>query len=150
MLANGLVSRTLSFALSANVFHDQIDATTLATGGLRSTTGVNVKASLDYHPSARDVAQITFSRSDKRLTPQGFVSAIDLVNLGFRHQIRDNFSCVATVSDLFNGQILRRFVGTPTLTDRYERAQVGRIAYVGVIYALGAPKKSKNDFDYEE
>jgi outer membrane receptor for ferrienterochelin and colicin len=78
------------------------------------------------------------------------VSAIDLVNLGFRLEIRANFSCVATVSDLFNGQILRRFVGTPTLTDRYERAQVGRIAYVGVIYAFGAPKKSKNGFDYEQ
>jgi hypothetical protein len=55
-----------------------------------------------------------------------------------------------TVSDIFNGQILRRFVGTPTLTDQYEREQVGRIAYAGVVYAFGARKKSKSGFDYEE
>jgi hypothetical protein len=55
-----------------------------------------------------------------------------------------------TVSDILNGQILRRFVSTPTLTDQYEREQVGRIAFVGVVYTFGAPKKSKTGFEYEQ
>jgi outer membrane receptor protein involved in Fe transport len=149
--ANGHLTRTLSYSLSGNLFHADIDATALSATGLKSTTGLNAKASLDYHPTAADTAQISFSRSDKRLTPQGYVSAIDLVNMGFRHQIHPNLSAVITVSDLFNGQVFRRFVGTPTLTDRYARAQVGRIAYIGVIYAFGAPKKSKpNGFGYEQ
>jgi outer membrane receptor protein involved in Fe transport len=149
--SNGHITRTLSYSLSGNLFHAEIDATALAATGLQSTTGLNAKASLDYHPTAVDTAQISFSRSDKRLTPQGYVSAIDLVNLGFRHQIHPNLSAVITVTDLFNGQVFRRFVGTPTLTDRYQREQVGRIAYVGVVYAFGAPKKSKpNGFDYEQ
>jgi outer membrane receptor protein involved in Fe transport len=149
--ANGHITRTLSYSLSGNLFHAEIDATALSATGLKSTTGLNAKASLDYHPTSADTAQISLSRSDKRLTPQGYVSAIDLVNLGFRHQIHPNLSAVITVSDLFNGQILRRFAGTPTLTDHYERQQTGRIAYVGVVYAFGAPKKSKpNGFDYDQ
>jgi hypothetical protein len=51
---------------------------------------------------------------------------------------------------LLNGQILRRFVDTPTLTDQYEREQVGRIAYIGVTYTFGSPKKSKTGFEYEQ
>jgi outer membrane receptor for ferrienterochelin and colicin len=149
--SNGHLTQTLSYGLSGNLFHDEIDATALSATGLKSTTGINAKASLDYHPTAADTAQVSFSRSDKRLTPQGYVSAIDLVNLGFRHQIHPNLSAVITVSDLFDGQVFRRFVGTPTLTDRYQREQVGRIAYLGIVYAFGAPKKNKaNGFDYDQ
>jgi hypothetical protein len=58
---------------------------------------------------------------------------------------------VVTVSDIFNGQIFRRFVSTPTLTDSYQREQVGRIAYIGVIYTFGAPKKNKaGGFEYDQ
>jgi outer membrane cobalamin receptor len=127
--ANGHLTSTLSFGLSGDLFHDEIDATALAATSLKSTTGINAKASLDYRPMAADTAQITFTRSDKRLTPQGYVSAIDLVNVGFRHQIRASLSAEVTVSDIFNGQILHRFVATPTLTDRFEREQMGRGLY---------------------
>ncbi|MDP9007942.1 MAG: TonB-dependent receptor [Pseudomonadota bacterium] len=149
--ANGRFTSTLSYGVSGNLFHDQIDATALAATGLKSTTGLNAKASLDYHPTAADTAQISFTRSDKRLTPQGFVGAINLVNLGFRHQIHPHLSAIITVSNLFNGQILHRFVATPTLTDRYEREQVGQVAYVGIVYAFGASKKAKpNGFDFDK
>jgi outer membrane receptor for ferrienterochelin and colicin len=147
---DGHLTSRLSFALSGNLFHDEIDATSLALTGLKVTTGLNAKASLDYHPTSADTAQLSFTRSDKRLTPQGYIGAIDLVNLGFKHQIRTNLAGVLTVSDVFNGQILRRFVGTPELSDRFERAQVGRIAYVGIVYTFGAPKKAKSGFDYSE
>ena len=148
--ANGHSSPKLSYGLSGNLFHKQIDARALGAPGLESTTGINAKASLEYHPTAADDAQISFSRSDKRLTPQGYVSAINQVNVGYKHRIHPTLSAVVTVSDLFNGQIFRRFTGTPDLTDYYRREQVGRITYVGVIYTFGAPKKSKDGgFDYD-
>ena len=50
---------------------------------------------------------------------------------------------VVTVSDLLDGQKYQRFVGTSLLTDTYQREQLGRIAYVGVVYAIGASKKAK-------
>lgn len=74
-----------------------------------------------------------------------------LVNVEYKHLIRPNLSAVVTVSDLFDGQIFRRFISTPTLTDTYRREQVVRIAYVGFIYAFGAPKKSKDGgFEYDQ
>jgi outer membrane receptor protein involved in Fe transport len=149
--AHGHVTPKLSYGLSGNLFYTQIDAAALGIPGVKSTTGVNAKASLDYHPTTADTAQLSFSRSDKRLTPQGYVSAINLVNVGYRHQIHANLSAVVTVSDLLDGQIFRRVVSTPALSDRYQREQVGRIAYIGVIYTFGAPKKSKEGgFEFDQ
>lgn len=149
--ANGRVTRTVSYALSGNLFRTEIDASAIGVPGLKSTTGLNAKASVDYHPTLLDTAQISFSRSDKRLTPQGYVSAINLVNLGYKRQLRANLSAVVTVSDLFNGQKFQRFVNTPALMDTYQRAQAGRLAYVGIVYSLGVTKKSKaTNFEYDQ
>ncbi len=145
------VARRWSYGLSANLFHRQIDAPALGLAGLKSTTGVNIKSNLDYRPSAADTAQISLSRSDKRLTPQGYIDPVTIVNLGYRRTIGAHWVAVLTVADLFNGQILRRYLTTPTLTDTYRRAQIGRIAYLGVVYSFGAPKKDpSDDFDYDE
>lgn len=150
-IGNVHLTRRWSYGLSANLFHRQIDAPALGVAGLKSTTGVNLKSNLEYRPSAADTAQISLSRSDKRLTPQGYIDPITVVNLGYRRTMGAHWSAVLTVADLFNGQILRRYLTTPTLTDTYRRAQVGRIAYVGVVYSFGAPKKdSSEDFDYDE
>ena len=149
--ANGKITSRLSYSLSGNVFYNEIDATALGATGLRSTTGVNAKASLDYRPTADDTAQISFSRTDKRLTPQGSIGAINLVNLGYKRQIGPDLSLVLTVSDVLDGQKFRRLVSTPTLRDAYQRYQIGQIAYVGVVYTFGAPKKAKaGSFDYEQ
>ena len=141
--ANGKVMPKLSYGLSGNLFYNQIDAGALATTRLKSTTGLNAKASLDYRPTPFDTAQISFSRADRRLTAQGYISAINLVNVGYKRQLGANLSAVFTVSDLLNGQRNQRFARTPFLTYLYERTQIGRIFYVGIVYLLGTPKKSK-------
>ncbi len=153
--ANGKLNRTLSYALSGNLFYSEIDAAALGAGsgagGLRSTAGLNLKASLDYRPTSVDTAQISLSRTDKRLTPQGFVSAINLVNLGYKRQLRPDLSLVLTVTDLFDGQRFQRLISTPQLRDDYLRHQIGRIASVGVVYSFGTQKKPKsNAFEYDQ
>ena len=149
--ANGKLTRSLSYSLSGEAFYTQIDATSLGAPGLKSTVGVNLKASLEYRPTAQDTAQISLSRVDKRLTPQGFVRAINLVNLGYKHQVRPDLAVVVTISDLLDGQRFQRFVNTPALRDVYQRYQVGRVAYVGVIYTFGGPGKAKSgDFTYDQ
>ena len=147
--ATGHIFRTLSYGLSGNAFYTQIDATALGFPGLKSTSGVNAKVKLDYHPSAADSAQLTFTRTDKRLTPQGSVSAINLVNLGFKHAFTSAFSAVATVSDLFDGQRYQRVAITPTLTQVYERTVAGRVAFVGVVNAIGVEKTNNENFEYD-
>ncbi len=113
--------------------------------------GLNAKASLDYKPTSADTLQLSFSRSDKRLTPQGYVSAINLLNLGYRRQISPSLSAVATMSDALDGQRFERIVKTSTLNDDYLRHQLGQVAYVGLVYTFGASKKTKaGGFDYDQ
>jgi hypothetical protein len=56
------------------------------------------------------------------------VNAINLVNVGYKHQFRPDLSGIVTLSDIFNGQVFRRFVDTATLTDAYQREQVAALS----------------------
>jgi outer membrane receptor protein involved in Fe transport len=148
--ATGNLLPKLAYSVSGNAFYTQIDASALGTPGLRSTTGIDAKAKLDFRPTNADSAQIIFTRTDKRLTPQGTVSAINIVNLGFKHTFSRALSAVATVSDLFDGQHYQRNTSTPTLTQVYERSVAGKIVWFGFTYTLGAQKKDKKpSFEYE-
>ena len=151
LLADGPLSRTLSYRFSSNLFYAQVNTSATDSTLLQSMTGANMKASLDYKPTAIDTAQVSFSRTDKQLTPQGYVAALNLVNIGYKRQLQPNLSIVFTISDLFNGQRQIRYFNTPQFQRNYERFQYGRIAYVGFSYIFGAAKKSKADnFDYDQ
>jgi hypothetical protein len=135
---------------SGNAFRTQIDATALGFPGLQSTSGINLKAKFDIHPGKADLAQIHVTRTDRRLTPQGSISPITVVNLGYRRKISPSLSLVATVSDALNGQHYHRTIAGPLLTQDYQRAVEGRVAFVGVTYAIQPPGKSGSarfDFD---
>ena len=148
--STGHIVPRLGYSVSGDLFHSQIDATALGASGLQSTTGLNAKLKLDYRPTAADSAQISATRTDKRLTPQGFVSAIDIVNLGYKHQFKPNLSAIVTVSDVFNGQRFERFATTPTFTETYRRTVQGRVFYIGFVCTFGTAKKDKQStFDYE-
>jgi outer membrane receptor protein involved in Fe transport len=149
--AGGKIGQPLSYSVSGNLFYTQIDATGLGQAGLASTTGINLKASLDWRPTAADTAQVSFSRTDKRLTPQGWISAVNLVNVGYKHQLTPGLALVATVTDLFDGQRQERVIVTPVLSDNYLRHQLGRVALVGFTYTFGASKKGKGSgFQYDQ
>ena len=147
---NGPIVPKLACSLSGNLFYNQIDATALGAPGLQSTTGLNAKGKLDYHPTFAATAQLTVTRSGKRLTPQGYVSAINIVNLGYRHQVQAGLTAIMTVSDAFNGQRFRRLATTPTFMEEYQRTVRGRILYAGLVYSFGSSKKDKQaNFEYD-
>jgi hypothetical protein len=90
------------------------------------------------------------TRTDKRLTPQGYVSAINIVNVGYKRQVKPGLTAIATLSDLFNGQRYERFESTPTFTGDYLRAVQGRVVYIGLICSLGSAKTDKQaNFEYD-
>jgi outer membrane receptor protein involved in Fe transport len=149
--ANGHIVPTLSYGISSNLFYSQIDATALGIAGLQSTVGLNAKFKLDYRPTADDSAQITATRTDKRLTPQGYVSAINLVNFGYKQQLLSDLTAVITLSDAFDGQRYRRFAATPSFTEEYRRTVLGRVLYIGAVYSFGSTKKDKPpNFEYDQ
>jgi len=149
--ANGHIVPTLSYGISSNLFYSQIDATALGIAGLQSTVGLNAKVKLDYRPTADDSAQITATRTDKRLTPQGYVSAINIVNFGYKRQLLSDLTAVITLSDAFDGQRYRRFAATPSFTEEYRRTVLGRVLYIGAVYSFGSTKKDKpSNFEYDQ
>jgi outer membrane receptor for ferrienterochelin and colicin len=147
----GHLGSRLSYSVSGNLFHTQIDASALGASGLQSTNGLNAKLKLDYQPVPGDTGQLTVTRTDRRLTPQGSISAVNLVNLGYRHKLRPDLTTVVTVSDLFNGQHYERMVSTPSFTGSYLRSVDGRVLYVGLIHAFGSTRNGEPvKFDYDE
>lgn len=150
LTATGHLLPKLTYSLSGDAFYTQIDTTALGIPGLKSTTGLNAKAKLDYHPTSADSAQIAVTRTDKRLTPQGSISAINIVNLGYKRTLTAALSMVATVSDVFSGQHYQRVATTPLFTQVYQRSVEGRIVYVGVTYSFGVTRKEKpSNFEYD-
>ena len=150
-LANGHLTPALRYALSGNVFYSQIDATALGAPGLASTRGINAKASLDYRSQAAGAWQLSATRSDKRLTPQGYVGAINIVNAGCKYPLRTGLDFVTTLSDLFNGQTLVRTASSPALSDTYRRHVGGHLVYAGLVYHFGAGTKAKAEgFEYSD
>jgi outer membrane receptor protein involved in Fe transport len=147
---NGRLLPMLTYNLSGNLFHNQIDATALGSSGLQSTTGLNGKFKLDLRPTSDDSAQMTLTRTDKRLTPQGYAAAINLVNLGYKRQLRTDLSAVATLSDIFDGQRLQRFATTPAFTQVYRRTVRGRILNLGLVYSFGGKKDKQPGFEYDQ
>jgi outer membrane receptor protein involved in Fe transport len=149
--ANGHIVRALSYGISSNLFYSQIDAAALGLAGLQSTVGLNAKVKLDYRPTSDDSAQITVTRTDKRLTPQGYVSAINIVNLGYKRQLLPDLTAVITLSDAFDGQRYRRFAVAPSFTEQYQRTVLGRVLYIGFVYSFGSTKKDKqSNFEYDQ
>jgi outer membrane receptor for ferrienterochelin and colicin len=151
LTASGHLAPKLGYSLSGNLFRSQIDATALGVPGLQSTSGVNAKLKLDYRPTARTSAQLTATRAGKRLTPQGYVSAVNIVNLGYRHQFDTGLTAIFTASDVFNGQHYERFASAPSFTAHYLRSVQGRVLYLGVLYTFGSGKKGKAEsFDFDQ
>ncbi len=151
VIASGELTRSVSCSASGNLFHSQIDASALGAPGLRSTNGLNAKVKVDFHLAAADSTQVIVTRTARRLTPQGYISAIDMVNLGFRHRIRRDLDAVATLTDLFNGQRTERIESTATFAGDYLRAIQGRVLYVGVVYTFGAGgKKKETKLEYDQ
>ncbi len=148
--SNGHIAPKLAYSVSGNLFHNRIDATALGASELQSTTGLNAKFKLDYRPAVTESAQISATRTDKRLTPQGYVSAINVVNLGYKHQVSSSLTGLVTVSDVFNGQRFQRYAAAQTFTENYQRVVQGRVVYLGFVFTFGAPKKDKQvNFEYE-
>jgi outer membrane receptor protein involved in Fe transport len=150
LTSDGHIGERLSYSLSANLFHAQIDASALGFSDLKSTDGVNAKLKLDYRATPHDAAQISVTRTDRRLTPQGYIGALNIVNVGYRHQLRSDLTALVTVSDAFNGQRVERLLTTPTFTGEYLREVRGRIAFVGMVYSFGARASTKQPgFQYD-
>ncbi len=148
---DGKLTDRLGYSLSANAFDMEIDARALGSTNLRSTQGINMKAEADYRITPDDTFQTTFSRTAGRLTPQGTLGPVDVLNVGLKHKFDLRTTLVVTVSDLLNNQGFHRVVSTPVLQDNFLRLPHGRIFFIGIVYGFGASlSKKAQEINYEQ
>lgn len=147
---DGHIVPTLAYAVSADLFYSQIDATALGSPGLQSTTGVNGKLTLDYRPTADDSAQIMVSLTDKHLTPQGHISAINIVNIGYKRQLQPDLTAIVIVSDVFNASVTKESIMPPPLPPlTFEPCAVGASMWVWSMPSVKQKKSKAGDFQYD-
>lgn len=146
LVANGKVTKTLTYRLNANVYRYSIDASNLGFGR-RSAWIESGKLGLDWEPSKKDLAQANASLTGKTLVPQGEIDPMLLVNLGFRHRLSDRLWGFLTAQDALRTYQQHGIVRTPTLIQQTHDSSRTRAAFLGVTYSLGKVSRDPS-FDY--
>jgi hypothetical protein len=73
-----------------------------------------------------------------------------VVNLGFRQDFwKKKLSLIATISDLFNSQMMKSSINTPTLIQETTRRRDARVMYVGVVFNFGTNGKKTKEAKFE-
>jgi outer membrane receptor protein involved in Fe transport len=154
LVANGHLTRTISYNVSTNLYWNEIDASHVPLGpGIgfgtrRSAFTEGGRASLNWQATPNDLFQVNVQENAKRLLPQGFQDPMTLIFLGYRHKFSDALSFVVTVQDPTDMYRQHIELDTPILhrrtTDR------GRIqaAFFGLTYSFGAAQKRPQTFDF--
>jgi outer membrane receptor protein involved in Fe transport len=146
LVANGPLTKTLSYKLSGNAYRFTIDASNLGFGR-RSALVESGKAGVDWQPDKKDLAQANLSLSGKQLLPQGIVDPMLLVNLGYRHQLNQRLFLFVTAQDALHTYTRHASIRTPTLIERSFDSAKTQAAFIGITYNFGGKPKEPG-FDY--
>jgi outer membrane receptor protein involved in Fe transport len=148
LVANGRLTKTLTYNLSGNAFWNEIDAANLGFAGTRSGTTLSGRANLNWQATPKDFFQANIFSSGKRLTPQGYREPFKMLNLGYRRKVNDKLSVVVTAQDAADWFQEVIVTDTSTLHDRTRRSANVRSVFFGFSYAFGGGKARPEQFDF--
>lgn len=148
LVANGRLTKTLTYNLSGNAFWNEIDAANLGFAGARSGTTLSGRANLNWQATPKDFFQANIFSSGKRLTPQGYREPFKMLNLGYRRKVNDKLSVVVTAQDAADWFQEVVVTDTSTLHDRTRRSANVRSVFFGFSYAFGGGKPRPEQFDF--
>jgi outer membrane receptor protein involved in Fe transport len=137
-IANGKLSKTLSYNVSGTFLWNEIDPRAAGVPAPRSGTTGTVRANLTWQPTARDFFQASGSYSGKQLIAQGYRESGGMLNLGYRRKFTDRFSLVLTAQNVLDTARQTLAIDTPTIRDRITQKGVGQIFFLGLTYNLGS------------
>ncbi|HEY2753714.1 MAG TPA: TonB-dependent receptor [Phenylobacterium sp.] len=154
LVANGRLTKTLTYNLSTNLYWNEIDATGQGLNklagfeGRRSAFAVGGRGAFTWQPTSRDMLQFNAQLNARRLTPQGYQEPQFISFVGYRHKFDERLSAVVTAQDLFNTLRFRQVVETPTLRYQQQFEPAVQAAYVGLTWSFGAAAKRPQAFDF--
>mgnify|MGYP000282924762 CR=1 FL=1 len=148
LVANGRLTKTLTYNLSGNMFWNEIDAANLGFSRTRSGTTLSGRANLNWQATPKDFFQVNVFSSGKRITPQGYREPFKMLNLGYRRKVNDKLSVVVTAQDAADWFQEVVVTETPTLRDRTRRSANVRSVFFGFSYAFGGGRARPEQFDF--
>lgn len=147
--ANGKLPGKVTYAVSANLAWNEIDASDLGFGAReRSGHAVGGRASLNWQATEKDFLQVQGLLIGKRLLSQGYGEPQGLVNLGYRHKFSDKLSGVVTVQDVLKTSRWAAVIDAPAYRERIVGHPRNRTFYMGVTYNFGGGKPREPAFDF--
>jgi outer membrane receptor protein involved in Fe transport len=150
--ANGKITQTLSYSLTASPYWNQIDAGNLLTSlGKRSTYSGSGRLNLNWQADPKDLFQVNAVASGARLQAQGVMEPNVTLNAGWRHTLSDRLTATVTGEDLLGSNRFRRDLDTPTLVEHLRVLPVSRAVIFRLDYRFGGQSKTAKapEFDYE-
>ncbi len=151
LAAAGRIGETLDYNLNGNVYYVEMDASNLGFANKRSIYSADAKAALTWRVGEKDTLQINAAVLGRRVMPQGYRPSNATMDLGYRHQFRQNLSMTATVTDVFASRKFTFITDTPELQQSMTFHPAGRILFLGLSWTMvGAKKPAQEKFEYEQ
>lgn len=148
LVANGKLTRDLSYNLSTNLYWAEIAPQLLGAPGTRTAVTASGRANLTWQASPTDLVQLNAFLNGKQLTPQGYFAPMGALNLGYRHKFDDRFAFVFTAQDLLHTVRFRQVVDTPVLKSRTRGTFDSRQVQAGFIWTFGGGRQRDPGFDF--
>jgi outer membrane receptor protein involved in Fe transport len=147
LVANGKLTKTISYNISSNTFWNETDATSLGFS-TRSAWVVSGRGNINWQMTPKDLLQVNGFMSGKQLSAQGHRNSFGLLNLGYRHKFNDNLSMVATLRDALKSARFGQTVDTAVLRTQSEFVPQIRTFFIGLTYTYGGRNPRGDQFDY--
>ena len=143
-VANGRLTRELTYNVSGNAYWTEIDGRGVGFGGrVRDGWTVQGRGNLSWQATPDDFLQLNAFVNGERLSPQGYIKPMGGINLGYRNKFSDRFSAVVTAQDVFSTIKFKSVIDTPTLHDVQVFEPQARGVWIGFTYTFGGPGASK-------
>jgi len=149
LIANGKFSPTLSYSVSATPSWTEIEPQPLGSPTSRSAFTGSGRASLNWQATPGDLLQLQGFMNGKRLTPQGYVSPMAGVNLGYRHKLNEKVSLIFTAQDLFSTLRYKQVIDTPLLKSHLRQDFNSRLFLAGFTWNFGGGRQRDQGFDFQ-
>jgi outer membrane receptor protein involved in Fe transport len=152
LIANGRLSKKLSYNGSATILWTSIDSRAGGVTARRSGTTAIVRANLSWQPKPKDYFQLNAVYTGKQLLPQGYRSSSGILNLGYRRKFNERLSGLVTAQNVLDTARQVTLFESPTLRDQIRQHGAGRILLVGLAWNIGGASKKRPEpgFDFQQ
>jgi len=136
-VANGKLSKTLSYNVSGTLLWNEIDPRIDGASASRSGVTGNLRGNVDWQPTPKDFFQLNAFYSGRQLLPQGYRLSSGVLNLGYRRKVNDRLNLLLTAQNVLDSARQVALFESSTLRDRFEQTGLGRMFLFGLSYNLG-------------